>query len=168
MINNNGTQILDGNIKACKVVMLSTTASRLARVGKMLRFANKGHLLRPMNICDPQHLYFVSEDEIQDGDLYYKPSDNTIRPYRYTKTPINQYGGRAKVVASTDSSLGLPMIPDYFIKEYVSNNGGVTNVDLLTYPQDSINIDSGKVETEHKLKLTDDNEVYVIKYVIDF
>jgi len=168
MKNIKGTQILDGNIKTCKVIMLPTDKSRLVVFTKenCLQLAVAG--LREDSLFIPQHIYLVSQDEIKEGDLYYKPSDNTIRPYRYTKTPINQYGGRAKVVASTDSSLGLPMIPDYFIQKYVEKNGAIVAIDLLTYPQDSVNMDSGKVETEHKLKLTDDNKVCIIEYVLDF
>ena len=82
------------------------------------------------------HLYFISDEKIQIGDYY------TI----YDSMSIHKAGGMnqqwynemcKKVVASTDSSLSLPMIPESFVKEYIETNGEINEVFIET-----INIDN--------------------------
>jgi hypothetical protein len=109
-----------------------------------------------------QHLYFTSDEPIQKGHWYLH--ENISKPVK--ESGLLKWGDdllkRFKVIASTDSSLGLPAIPESFLKQYVDANGKIDSMKLETFPWDSLD-DNGKVITNHKLKLTDKNEVVVVE-----
>lgn len=91
-----------------------------------------------------QHLYFISNDEIKEGDWYYDTNHNAIGKYDSSA----QIG--KKIVATTDKSLNdnikpqnrefvkalnsiIPEIPESFIQAYIkSYNDGkaIEEVDL--------------------------------------
>lgn len=73
----------------------------------------------------PQHLYLVSDREIKEGDKYIT-YDNTICE-RYASIPLE---GSRKVEATTDKSLGLSLIPQSFIEEYVQKQGEIDKVEI--------------------------------------
>ena len=95
---------------------------------------------------EPQHLYFVSNDEIKEGDWviadYIESPDGNRIPNTlcrvsscYTEsmgflgkrnvgTNLEQQDfieNAKKVIATTDKLLGLPQIPQSFIESYVKN-----------------------------------------------
>lgn len=70
----------------------------------------------------------------------------------------------AKIIATTDSSLGLPGIPESFIKEYVAANGAIDEVALQLIGVGQISTASGEWEENKKiLRLTMKSEVIILK-----
>jgi hypothetical protein len=78
------------------------------------------------------HLYFLSDEEIQVGDLYIYPDlvGNDVWINKEAVLDKSEYVGAMKVVASTDTSLDLPLIPQDFIQEYVESNGKIEEVEI--------------------------------------
>lgn len=76
-----------------------------------------------------QHLYFTSSEEIKVGDW----SIVTYLDTNKQEAVYNTAGGiiAEKVIATTDKSLGLPLIPQSFIEEYVKSSGEIKEVELL-------------------------------------
>lgn len=80
----------------------------------------------------PQHLYFTSKEEPNDGDLCIVDGglnrigvDKFLSHVEYSIRP-------KKIIATTDKKLNLPLIPFPFIKEYVGQNGNINKVNLKT------------------------------------
>jgi hypothetical protein len=71
------------------------------------------------------HLYLVSDKEIEEEDWVIGKDDKLFR----WKTSIYLPNKTAKKVeATTDTSLGLPLIPQLFIEEYVEKRGKIEYV----------------------------------------
>ena len=76
-----------------------------------------------------QHLYIISDDEIKEGDWKYDTKLNMVIQHRsYTD-------GCKKIIATTDSSLGLPYPSQQFIQKYIEeyNKGNVITDVLVEY-----------------------------------
>ncbi len=88
----------------------------------------------------PQHLYFLSNEEIKEDDWKYCPNKgNGIDIGKGLPKP--NYGARItrggnackdcrKIIASTDPSLHLPGIPQSFLRQYVAAQGKIDEVRL--------------------------------------
>lgn len=90
------------------------------------------------------HLYFTSNEEIKVGDYVIPNSlsgystatkintNDTIEFYNEISTlgGFDYIGKIKKIVATTDSSLNLPSIPQSFIEEYVAANGKIEEVEM--------------------------------------
>lgn len=66
-------------------------------------------------VYDPYHLYVLSDDNIKDGEKGWYYND-ILGGIHYSKGNVVGY---KKVVASTDTSLGLPTIPKWYIEHYI-------------------------------------------------
>lgn len=115
------------------------------------------------------HLYFLSDEEIKEGDWYINLSNNFIgqevsvnilasiklNPQRFKK-----------IIATTDESLGLPRPSNEFLKKYCEL-GGIDEV-LVEYEEDtySIGIKDYKEEGYWKLKVAPDNTI-TTKFIKD-
>lgn len=88
------------------------------------------HTLVEYKNTKPQHLYFLSDEEIQKGDywIYLNPSeweidqDNTIIQNNLPSDWFERLWDKdnyKKVMASTDPLLGLPQPPLGFIKKFI-------------------------------------------------
>ena len=80
-----------------------------------------------------QHLYIISDDEIKEDDWYY---DNVVLQIRQWKSfMIYNKLQHKKVIATTDTSLGLPQPSKQFIKKYIEeyNKGNVITDVLVEY-----------------------------------
>ena len=102
-----------------------------------------------------QHLYLVSDEEIKEGDWYYTSLEHD-RPWICKCKSIDKskeywldghlkYVGGAqgkwgsyKIIATTDKSLGLPLIPESFVKEWTEKQGKIEYVHL-SYCEESKN-----------------------------
>lgn len=97
----------------------------------------------------PQQLYLISDEGVKEGDWYMC----STRLFRAGKNPIQI--GRRKIVAATDKSLGLPLIPESFIKLYVEKQGKIDKVRVVVdtfngFPQAGMfNPNFGKVGTKN-------------------
>lgn len=86
-----------------------------------------------------QHLYFISNKEVQVGDWYIaerntgkklskccnKHEGMIISEHGYYPYDIEEC---KKVVATTDTSLNIPLIPQSFVEKYVKKNGVIDEV----------------------------------------
>lgn len=78
-----------------------------------------------------QHLYFTSDGEIKDGD-YSVGDEGVFGPYEDGDTLPNN---SKKIIATTDTSLDLPSIPQQFIQYYIEeyNKGNVIDKAQVEY-----------------------------------
>jgi len=84
---------------------------------------------KPSGNC--QYLYILSDDEKKEGDWCYISGDHLGRRIDKWTDGIESFTGNGiwkKIIATTDSSLKLPLIPNYFIKEYCEMNGKIEEV----------------------------------------
>lgn len=128
----------------CKVVMLST--EKAIKNGIIYDPRKNSVLLcyepnYPYSILKPQHLYFISDREIKEGDIFlheyedgkklihfcadFSPT-NMIR-IKESNTYLNSVGSY-KIEATTNPSLELPLIPQLFVEKYVAEQGNIKEV----------------------------------------
>lgn len=74
-------------------------------------------------ICNPQHLYFLSDEEIKEEDWYFSKIHNKI----FQSIHRDQYfENEFKIIASTDLSIDLPQPSkewiEYFVSEWNKGN----------------------------------------------
>lgn len=136
--------------KTCKVVMLPNSGNaKLGDIFKristdilMLDGESIGDLLININPSvtvsnekfEAQHLYILSDDKIKMGDWVINNFDYDNPVLFIADLDFFNVGIEAnKVIASTNSSLGLPMIPEWFIKEYVAKQGKIDEVEVVCY-----------------------------------
>lgn len=89
-------------------------------------------------VCDYQHLYITSDEEIKNGDWYIVLTRDMLEVKR-ALIDIGKGPNHRKIIATTDTNLRvrvvgctvetkpLPQIPDSFIKEYC-DEGGIDTV----------------------------------------
>lgn len=115
------------NLLPCKVVMIATE-----KTGNILKSNSDGEIMwssiptLPDVALTPQHLYFVSEQEIKEVEWVFNKNTQSI--YRIVKRPIIE--GEVKIIATTDPSLGLPLIGQPFVEAYVKAQGKIKEVNL--------------------------------------
>lgn len=125
--------------KKCKVVMLSSDKKSRIGYGEFQLCEDKNGLYLPVsddskrealedNNIIYKHLYILSYSEnIEKGDYFYIPDDTATSQIEkaeyFEHNLVNGWVKKAcfKIVASTDSSLNLPRIPNELIKEYINN-----------------------------------------------
>lgn len=121
----------------------------------------------------PQHLYLISEEEIKEGDWYYWISHS--EPMKCDKRGAIQRKNCFKIVSTTNKSLGLPLIPESFIKLYVEKQGKIDKVRVQTTRDSWGNntkcpvIDSGSGEViilpiEDKMYTAEDARMMAVRY----
>lgn len=123
--------------KKCKVVILSSNKKSRIGYGEFQLCEDINGLYIPMaddskrealedNSVIYKHLYILSFDEdIKSGDYFYIPDDTATSQIEKAKyfehNLVNGWVKRVcfKIIASTDTSLNLPHIPNELIKEYI-------------------------------------------------
>lgn len=81
-------------------------------------------------LLEPMHLYLVSDRGIKERDWYIcqlKVLQSSHLNHTMWSMPIH------KIEATTDKSLGLPLIPQLFIEEYIEKQGKINEV-LIQLP----------------------------------
>ena len=178
-----------------KVVMLPTEKaieldndSKVNRFQKYLTLGKLSNELRydiPFwidNSIEIQHLYFVSEREIEVGDWFlsdgrlsksFPPMYNVEKcididnEWIYGNINGKDLGNNPnfslKIEATTDPSLNLPLIPQSFIKEYVEEQGEIDEVMIEIEYKAGGRVESDPMIHNIKLKLRKDNTVIVSK-----
>lgn len=168
--------------KECQVVMLPTVPkalwhSPIAEFEGVLKgirtdtIDKLGFNTRPgvgysTEMWQPQHLYFTSNEEIKEGGFALnklaEKVDKVSSDMRRFEMSLHSPSWRM-IVASTDPSLGLPSIPEEWIRtKYVPANGKIDKVLLETQLYDRGA--AGNRVIYSKLKLTDKNEVVIVDY----
>ena len=179
--------------KKCNVVMLPTDGESRLYKAPWDEPAAIGCFENPMKTVKgdtiAQHLYLISDDEINQMDYYYDPEMNIIAQRTLS---ADQYEDCKKVIASTDPELYIKdkgkqiehrgrkihTLDDFydfstfsedFIKAYVKANGEIDevlveyDVDCVSYPflHREIKHCNSQCKHEHLLKLTDNNKVII-------
>lgn len=111
-----------------------------------------------------QHLYFISNDEIRNRDYVIMLDDfdhvfSTVQ--QYTAEPeqhINK--NHRRVIATTDKSLNLPLIPESFVSKYVEEQGNIKEVMIDMY---SCFSDDYSKDLTYQIDTRKDNTVIVSK-----
>lgn len=154
-------QVMKTKVK-CKVVMLPTdnpnySANNANQLGKYkngtLLFC-KGFDKEIESIYQPQHLYIVSNEKIKEGGYVYignieENPFNSFVEIITDKSNINIANELGfKVIASTDKSLGLPLVSEDFIKAYCKVEGKIDDV-MVEY-----NNDCPKTNSNNEISIT--------------
>lgn len=168
----------------CNVILLPTDKSCLIKHDDTT-FTCWG---KPVELDQPQHMYFTSDEKINKGDLYMLRTNINGKYILSNDWKTCRHNTDKKVVASTNELLNLPSIPQSFLFQYVKANGKIDkvkiriknvttkklsyNCGLSTYTE--VRVDGKKVDelpeyyNDHfvrkhdGLKLTTDNEVILV------
>jgi hypothetical protein len=162
--------------KLCNVVMLPTEkASQVVLVGTInpiLDFYGGYRRVKPTREFHQQHLYIITnDDEIKDGDWYFNLVSNDI-----VKVDFNidyEQDHCKKIISSTDYTIGLPLIPEGFVKKYVELQG---KIDKVMVEFEEISVHPGYVEgkgfpkyySEFEPKLRQNNTIIISKVMENF
>lgn len=129
----------------------------------------------------PKHLYFVSDEKVKEGDWFiyrnklYNEFKESVTPSVTTyirKYPNNEVHEQfsevylsycKKIVATTDISLGLPLIGNAFIAKYIKFKGDIDEVMLNVESYTETTYDGG-IDISYpvkKVSVRDDNTVII-------
>ena len=133
-------------MKKCKLVMLPTEKASVIGIGSTLMPTHNYNLAyaeKPFKVdsIKSQHLYITSNEEIKEGDWFihnnkiynasnFNTNSSSVWSNEFPKgiySVIQEHC--SKIIATTDSSLNLPLISNEFVKLFVDsyNNGNVIN-----------------------------------------
>lgn len=173
-MNNENIVIGGKSYKKCKVIMLPSDKSNLYKhlLGS-LRFSKNEKT--DSDIIKPQHLYIVSSEEIKEGDYYYDKEDKIIFKCLDTleATSRNDYKEIYecerwfKVLASTDSTLGLPRPSNAFLEAYCKAKGEIDEVLVECFPiyksafHGKIDCDFEGIVDRYEVKKAPDNTITI-------
>ena len=164
--------------KECGVVMLdSNNPSHIYLVTKTNKLGyvtgkDKEDLEQfPQTVIETQnqHLYITSDDDIKVGDWYFDYTSQAIRQcedeHRAKLLQVAKHLSNRKIIASTDTSLGLPSPSDKFIQAYIDayNKGEKIEKVLVEYHNNSDY--NPTIFPDIRLKFKDNN--IIIKKVKD-
>lgn len=146
----------------CEIVMLATNEKATERNYALL-LGDSGKLYSPQAYTSsfkPQHLYFLSKEEIKEGDYVIDSMGELFGPYE--KGDI--IGKEAKkIIATTDTSLKLPQPSKEFIKAYIkAYNEGKPITKVLVEMSASFDM-SEQYELTPILKVNSSNEITIKK-----
>ena len=126
-------------LKKCKVVMLPSNEVGLNKKGDVVKYNNLvfgglscGEQDQVKIVTSPtlntthwtkQHLYILSDDEIQVGDLIIDLTLNGLLNVHANVVRYRNVLDFKKIIATTDKSLNLPTISKGFIEKYVKKGG---------------------------------------------
>lgn len=135
------------NMKRCKIVMLPRNGDKpeidkyksfFVDEGVLYAYAAKSTKLKGADRWQAQHLYIVSnDDDIREGDYWWMAFTNRVEKCMASSLlpeevfNPNTLGGK-KIVATTDKSLGIPMINKEVINDYTFFCGAIVDVNLKT------------------------------------
>lgn len=110
------------NFKKCRVVLLSTTQNptpiSIGRTSDHMEY-HEFRLFKKEGIYVNhifKHLYILSKDKLKKGDWMMHLGQKTISQYAHGDNEL-----WFKIIASTDKSLNLDNIPEWFIKKFVDS-----------------------------------------------
>jgi len=144
-----------GNSIKCNVV----TAQKIDGVIFADNIGGKLYKNKQRPSLQPLHIHFISDEEIKVGDIVFNSeySQYSIETIDDESCPLI---GDKKIIASTDKSLGLPLIPDVFINQYINENGKSNTASLL---RSSAGFYDSKSKWHWAPIITHDNHVVIYK-----
>lgn len=142
--------------KQCIVIKLPTN-------DKSILYQKKGKLFSYNELTAPianenRHLYIISDDDIREGDWVFYEPDKSVIKCEEGSLHFNPELIYNKIIASTDLSLKLPKIPQYFINKFISefNNGNyISNVMVL----DKVLDNTINIRTKLSMDISDYNSL---------
>lgn len=108
-----------------------------------------------------QHLYIVSNDKInKDGELCYSTIEKRFINNQLLDATSK---GRLKLLASTDSSVGLPSIPESFIQAYIKsyNESKIIEEVELEMEESTVEFEDNSLTYKKWIKTNSNNEVII-------
>ncbi len=156
--------------KKCNVVLLpSEKSSRIVKKGQIYLFDKKltfiskqfasGHSME-IGSSVLQHLYITSDEEIKEGDWI---TDGKI--IHKVKVLIDGYINLYKIIATTDTSLGLPKPSEGFIKKFIAewNKGNIITEVMVEYEYRRLSSiqEAGGIVEGNMPKINKSNEITV-------
>jgi len=129
-----------------------------------------------------KHLYIISDDEIKEGDWVMNDMFKLFKAdIQYITSPYrNECTNHKKIIATTDTSLGLPQPSQQFIEKYIEsyNKGEVITDILVEYYNPYENLIGNKIgsnvgnfeltkENSCKLKINPKDNTITIKKLKD-
>lgn len=154
-------------LKKCKLIMLLTNEKASLKLGQNGLLVNNtfGYDSHFTN----QYLYFLSDEEIKDGDMCINSFDNKIWRYKTIPCPLPYWGNKKtlkKIIASTDISLKLPEIQECFINTFIEqyNKGNIIKEVSVEYEEYRPKINDGwGGDVEFRLKVDKNNCIVITK-----
>lgn len=151
-------------LKEKMLVMLSTNQKAVSK-GQLVLGPSK-HLFKTWDDSEDakeyvgQHLYILSDEEIKEGDWYLDNYNNSIIKANINSDHKYYVSNCKKIIATTDSSLGLPRPSDGFITKYIKlyNAGTPITKVMVEYEEEPLNDSTGKYAT---LKVDKDNTITI-------
>ena len=168
----------------CNVVMLSTQSKSIYKNAILKTYSNKfTHpsklILSNVNAqhgnttpleqqlwkgnLELQHLYITSDEEIKKNDWCYNSKRKSIELGKYM-IGTNEFIFCKKIIATTDTSLGLPQLPQQFIEKYIEeyNKGNVITKVMVEYVQVPNSVFIQVLEAPYiQLKINSDNTINI-------
>lgn len=130
----------------CNVIILPTedwTNLYMNTKSKKLGFINiktPANLQKEANYNKNQHIYFLSKREIPiNGYGWHEVIPDEIHKMEFGFKDPENYNQLYKVEASTDASLGLPVISESFIKDYSQHSESMSKI-IVELWDDVLNI----------------------------
>jgi len=152
--------------KKCPVVMLSTNEKAVFYINSEV-----GLVFAPQDRTIPglkyQHLYILSDEIPNEGDWCLNSYDNQIWQYRTSPCPLPYWGNKdtlTKIIATTDTSLGLPQPSQEFLELYCKRyNKGTLIMDVMVeYEQWTVfHGEHNNTPTKTTLKVNPDNTINI-------
>ena len=140
--------------KQVKVVMLPTEKATIGMIAKCIKNDLSNDFDRINRLClienkdfyksniywQPQHLYFISDEEIKEGDWQINHLTNKISNRTNKFIEVGKQNC-SKIIATTDSSLNLPRPSNEFIIAYcnIINNNAKCDEVLVKYVESYAN-----------------------------
>lgn len=165
------------NRKICEVAILPTKGGiRISKDTKKLLVLEDTELKLEswgvVHVGKPQHLYFICDDELKENDWFISdvPEPNEVLKCKgfgdynsvYSDELSTHKMNCFKIVATTDESLGLPLIPQSFVEDYVEAKGEIGQV-KIKMELTNHGYEKGKVDHEYKIETNSDNKVIIHK-----
>lgn len=145
-------------LKCCVVMLPSNQKARISQL-----IDDKLVIDEPIGIC--QHLYFISNREIKEGE-YFLSSTGVVMIHNkrsYTGMISRRIvESDKKIESTTDPTLGLPLIPQSFVNVFVEGQGKIEEVMIEMEQESSTGYTEDRSRTfygELSTKLRKDNTV---------
>ena len=172
------------SFKNAKVVMLSTNEP--SKIGNLATYQGRSLAkvikegVKPINtIVQFWNLYIISDDEIKENNThFYNPHSGQLHiSGNHTDYIAINKNGCKKIIATTDTSLGLPQPSQQFIEKYIEeyNKGNIITDVLIEYELisneeyfgNTVNPDNDVPYFDEKLKINPKDNTITIKKVKD-
>jgi len=175
MGNNETTRFIK-----CQVKILPTSISSIYQEEDGSLHVDK--ILKSYGGVNHYHFNILSNEEIKMGDFILTDENKIIRANCFGKFSLSEkfiYPSSKKIIATTDESLALPLIPNTFIKENLFFNKNRLDFNEAVVEYEVENIKRGEIKglefnpfdhidslppvinAEFKLKLTPDNYINI-------